>query len=885
MGQDSVIMVFNLGFYYQKRKYLQNKNMNFALQFSSGMAKRYTQQKEFNEQVYLKLKSKYKNFVLPHTWANSHMYRKECNLTHILRAGLETPNSQISNSPFISNSSSSKRKMIPPNHYKSNKFSTPSSITSTSNAMLSTQFNGNNVIPLFSNDQFNNDSMNSISNKNGMHDEILFNSANSSTSSFQEKHVEPSNISLNESKKSNHNIMYNSDFSVSLKKAFDRTINSSLNVKNVQVFDSNLDNDEPPIPFEHFLEIKNYSSNSISSPLYFQNLTAKEQHYVEETILKSNEVSIALLYSDNSSHLGISNTAQMSNEKITVSAICFSCKTELPRNIELFVPVSASGDNDDKILNFLHKVLTSDILKISFNAYQLYIVCNILLKNHLEHNSLKNIIDLKIASWLLNSDNVPESLCDLENELFTNTTESKSTSSSFISEIFFSLGKLLRLKESIYKRLEDEKLLKLFKYLECPLLSTICQMGQSGICIDKEKFEIIERYLHGRLSHIERDAEKVIGKKISLTSTVQLRQILYDELKLDHKINDSIARTTATKEKSTSEACLLKIADLHPLPRIILNHRRLSKLKSTYIDGLQQYMRFGKLYPSWDQTSAATGRLAAYNPNVQAFPKDSIELHEKSEVSCQYVRDIIVPSRGYQFVSVDFCSIELRILAHFSKDQELIEIFSKSGDVFTTLTSSWKDIPYDSITPAERNRTKRVCYAIIYGVGLPKLSQILDISFSEAKVLMGSFLDRFKNIKRFTNAVINKVRQTKKLRTILNRLRHFCDINHSNFALRKSIERQAVNFVIQGSAADICKVSMLKLSDYLQENIHIDSKLLIQIHDELLYEVRQDNVVEFSDAIFQILESPNLTSEIHLSVPLKVKVQNGQSWGSMNNYC
>ena len=211
-------------------------------------------------------------------------------------------------------------------------------------------------------------------------------------------------------------------------------------------------------------------------------------------------------------------------------------------------------------------------------------------------------------------------------------------------------------------------------------------------------------------------------------------------------------------------------------------------------------------------------------------------------------------------------------------------MFKSSDDIFITLTASWKNIPVESVSTIDRTRTKRVCYAIIYGVGIPKLSQILEISQSEAQILMNSFLAKFQNISKFTNAVIKRARATKKLRTILNRLRHFPDINQSNFALRKSIERQAVNFVIQGSAADICKVSMLKLSEHLRSNTHVNARLLIQIHDELLYEVYHESVSEFSRSIYQILESPEFTSEIHLSVPLRVKVQVGDSWGCMQEF-
>ena len=851
------------------------------------MTRNNTQQKEINEHIYKRLQEKYKKFNLPHTWANVYHPRKESNLTHMLRAGIATPNSQSSYSPQV-RKSCYKKKQVQSISYSLNSMLTPSPISPNNNAMLSTQFNSKNCIPLFSNS--NSDQHLKTNGTVYIADNDvqfnLFEMDVSKNSSSQPCLITNSKGNKDNLKKVTNNTNQCFDFSNSLKKAFDRTIDLGINLKDKQasISEINFHNTHSSPEFINDIKKKYYGTqNDKFSPFVnFQHLTQEEQKISEEVFISSSEVFIALLYSDNTSHLGIATTEKMSDEKITVSAICFLYITDDSlNNFGLLVPVSASGENDDRIIAFLHKILFSDTLKVTFNAYQLYIVCNILTKTRMKHHNLKNIIDLKIASWLLNSDEVPQSLLDLEKRFFP---VNEFTGKGFLNNLYFSLEKLSELKKSVYKMLDDEKLLNLFIYLECPLLSTICQMGQTGISINKKKFDYLSKYLDQRLLEIEKKADDIVGRKILLTSPIQLRQLLYDELKLDDKIKDSMARTTATKEKSTSEACLLKIADLHPLPRVILSHRKINKCKSTYIDGLRQYMRFGKLYPSWDQTSASTGRLAAFNPNVQAFPKGSVDIYDTGINDCHLVRDIIVPSPGYKFVAVDFCSIELRVLAHFTKDQELLELFKQSGDIFTTLTSFWKEIPYDNITPDERNRTKRVCYAIIYGVGVPKLSQFLEISLSEAKIIMNSFLNKFKNITKFTNAVINKARQTKKLRTILNRLRHFSEINNNNFALRKSIERQAVNFVIQGSAADICKVAMLKLSDYLQTNTCINSKLLIQIHDELLYEVHQDNFIQFSNAIYQILESPKFTSEIHLSVPLKVKVQHGESWGSMCEY-
>ena len=863
------------------------------------MENAHVQHKDFNDHVYQRLREKYKSFRLPYSWSNVDLHHRRTNLTHMLRSGLQTPNSQSGNTAS---------RLFSPNWGKQRLIRSLSSRSTSSqlfpgsysprHAMLSTQFNGNNQnhasIPLFSKSfdqniasqlQESQESSAELANAAAVFESDLFGSTPLNDDSLSQSNL--NTTAKNPFNLDEDNRGKKGTFSKSLSEALSRTLDVKhspiqgllQNEKSKDVKDSSVR------ILENLQKKESTSSFSfIQQPFKsFVDLSVAEKSAIQAEMLKCDEVAVALSYSDCTSHIGIGSSKQ-TYEKITVSGICFAFKmSQLSDHIGIFVPVSASGDNDEVTVEFLYAVLTSNILKISFNAYQLYIVCNILIKPLGKNEGVRNIIDLKIASWLLMSDEVPQNLCDLHSRYKSKEDEelNRPVNRDFSNQLYSALVDILHIKQSVYSHLTSEKLLNLFTYLECPLLGTICQMGQTGICINKKELNLLSSYLAKRLSDIEHEASSVLGRPVLLTSPVQLRQILYEELKLDEKIQDKVSRTATNREKSTSEACLLKLKDIHPLPRIILAHRRLTKLKSTYVDGLHHYMKFGKLYPSWDQTSAATGRLAAFNPNVQAFPKDSIEDNVDDEQSRRTVREIIVPSSGCQFVAVDFCSIELRILAHFTKDQELIEMFKGSDDIFTTLTATWKNIPVGNVTSSDRNRTKRVCYAIIYGAGIPKLSQILEVSLAGAKMLISSFLAKFQNISRFTNAVIKRARDTKKLRTILNRLRHFPEINHNNFALRKSIERQAVNFVIQGSAADICKVSMLKLSEYLATNTHINARLLIQIHDELLYEVYHENVDQFSRAIYQTLESPEFTGEIHLSVPLKVKVQTGDSWGSM----
>ena len=846
-----------------------------------------TQHKDFSEAVYKKLKEKFGHVRLPLSWKRPQQPHNSNNMITFLGNGLKTPTSQQGSPMFSPNWG--KQKLIKALTFQT----TPKSNANNSpcNAMLSTQFNfsadrycdslkSNNKrpIPLFhSNDEL----PGSAESFDDRQSKRLLLTPDVNTDSLNDDSTAPSCSTINQSPIRPSSDMFSKALEDTVKRS-QRRHSTPSPIHNIESSGNDFDHDHvghytkfnPANVLTSSMKMDDRNEYNVGSPfINFLLITEDEQDAVTELILHCAELSVSLVYSDSTTQIGVGVTTH--SMKVTVTGYCLVIKEE-DQNVGVFLPISTTGSNAESVINVLSRLFKSPSLKICFNAYQLYIVTSILIKSSTDGMAPKNLVDLKIASWLLTSDNVATSVQDLKQAFNVDTL---SESGSFSSKLHTALTDLLDLKPVVYEALEREKLSSLYKFLECPLLGTICKMGQSGICIDQQKLNKLQALLTAKLHEVEKKASQIIGRSIQLTSHQQIRAVLYDELKLDQKISGKIDKTKEKREKSTSEPCLLQMIDVHPLPKLVLEHRHLFKIKSTYAEGLRKFMRFNKLYPSWDQTSASTGRLAAFNPNIQAFPKNTLE----SGGDKLSVRDIVIPSPGCSFVAVDFCSIELRILAHFAKDVELKTLFSQPGDVFRSLTGSWKNISPDDVTASDREKTKRVCYAIIYGVGINKLSQILEITSSEAKLLMASFLSSFPNIKRFTNAVLNRARSTKKLRTILNRLRHFPEINSAIFSLRTSIERQAINFVIQGSAADICKVSMLKLANALEAQTQINAKLLIQIHDELLYEVYDQNVEVFTSLIYQLLESPDFTNEIHLSVPLKVKVQAGKSWGLLEH--
>ncbi|KAI8480111.1 hypothetical protein Bbelb_421510 [Branchiostoma belcheri] len=318
-----------------------------------------------------------------------------------------------------------------------------------------------------------------------------------------------------------------------------------------------------------------------------------------------------------------------------------------------------------------------------------------------------------------------------------------------------------------------------------------------------------------------------LNVEMKLTPILAVLQVLFDELHLDEKCENrqKLARTSVNHLKSTSESVLVKLQHLHPLPKLVLEYRK------------------GKLAATWDHTSAATGRLTSANPNIQSVPKQPLEITEASNKQ---------PAE-------DFQSIEFRLLAHFSKDPSLLKVFQGDDkkDVFVELTSQWMNIPPGSVQTTDRERTKRVVYSIMYGVGPEKLATYLNVSAAEAKGFISSFLRRFPGVSRFTHKCIEECKARGHVRTILKRWRLIPNIKSTNFFLKSQAERQAVNFVVQGSAADICKLAMILVGKQLVER-GLRARLLIQLHDELVFEVADEEVDSVRGVVKDIMQSDDL---------------------------
>ncbi|CAH3015499.1 unnamed protein product, partial [Porites evermanni] len=476
------------------------------------------------------------------------------------------------------------------------------------------------------------------------------------------------------------------------------------------------------------------------------------------------------------------------------------------------------------------------------------------------------LLDTKLAAWLLNPDHPPQSFAEALTFVQLHSPEVHAHGAhedNMICEDIAMLGPLM-LKQ--FNKLKMLSLWNLFINVESPLCSMLAVMEIQGISVDSQVLIDASNTLKIKIQKVEGEAHKAAGHPFLINSPQQLREVLFEELKLDQQCKKKLARTSIKNQKSTSEAVLLHLQDLHPLPRLVLQYRHLVKLKSTYFDGILSHVSKSVLFTSWDQTAAATGRLTSANPNLQAIPKQVIEVTgiKKQLIftmpNCFYIQGkpeeviTINPRAAYRsrlgwfLLAADFQSIELRLLSHVSEDPSLLHIFNDkdNADVFTTLTSQWLGKSCDDVQFQERERTKRIVYSVIYGVGSEKLGQTLKVTSDEAKGFMDSFLGRFPRIKEFTRRSIDGCRKNGYVTTIFNRRRWLPHINSVDFAQRSQAERQAVNFIVQGSAADICKAAMIQVissisADALSIFLFPD-RLLLQIHDELLLEVPEDEI-------------------------------------------
>ncbi|XP_075849539.1 LOW QUALITY PROTEIN: DNA polymerase nu [Microcebus murinus] len=499
-------------------------------------------------------------------------------------------------------------------------------------------------------------------------------------------------------------------------------------------------------------------------------------------------------------------------------------------------------------------------------------------------------LDPRIAAWLIDPSDATPSFEDLVAKYFeksitvkVGSTYGNSSRNIVHQNVLVNLRILYRLTMDLCSKLKVYGLWQLFCTLELPLIPILAVMESHSIQVNKEAMERTSALLGAHLKELEQEAHFVAGEQFLIMSNNQLREILFGKLKL-HLLNPrkSLPKMGPQKYPSTSEA-LNALQDLHPLPKIILEYRQVHKIKSTYVDGLLACMKKGSISSTWNQTGTVTGRLSAKHPNIQGISKHPIQIKKprnfkgkEDEILTISPRAMFVSSKGHTFLAADFSQIELRILAHLSGDPELLKLFQESerDDVFSTLTSQWKDIPVEHVTHVDREQTKKVVYSVVYGAGKERLAACLGVTVEKAAQFLASFLQKYKKIKDFAQAAVAQCQQTGYVVSLMGRRRALPRIHAHDQKFRAQAERQAVNFVVQGSAADLCKMAMVHIFTAVASSPTLTARLVAQIHDELLFEVEDSQVPMFAALVREMMESLQ-------QVPLKVNLTAGRSWGHL----
>jgi DNA polymerase-1 len=419
----------------------------------------------------------------------------------------------------------------------------------------------------------------------------------------------------------------------------------------------------------------------------------------------------------------------------------------------------------------------------------------------------------------------------------------------------------MRLKPLLEDELNKNKEYQLFEDIEMPLMPVLAEMEYNGVTIDTNVLKDISVLFNERLKNYEKQVHDISGRDFNISSPRQVGEILFDVLKLDSK-----AKKTKTGQYETSEATLEALRYKSPIIEPILCYRAMKKLLSTYVDALPTLVnpQTQHIHTSFNQAVTATGRLSSSDPNLQNIPVRGEDGKE--------IRKAFIPEPGQLFFSADYSQIELRILAHLSNDEQMKMAFIEGHDIHAATAAKIYHKDIKDVTTDERRKAKTANFGIVYGITTFGLSQRIGISRSEAKELIDSYFATFSNIKSYIEQIVETARQQGYVETIFRRRRYLPDINSQNAVVRKFAERNAVNAPIQGSAADIIKVAMIRIAKRFKEE-NIQSKMILQVHDELNFSVLPEEK-ERVQAIVQY----EMAHACNLSVPLVADCGWGKNW-------
>ena len=529
-------------------------------------------------------------------------------------------------------------------------------------------------------------------------------------------------------------------------------------------------------------------------------------------------------------------------------------------------------DDKEYIKSILYKFANSDCEKIGYNIKQdiRFIFTNIC-------DNVNNFkYDLLIACYLLDStrnykfEGILEELFNLnlniandsksqvQLSLFDNTSNLDKIDNKLLLDIALSTKGIFNSRKIIEEKLKDDNMLELFYSIEMPLCETLASMETIGMYVDKEKLEEFGKEISKRIEELEKQIYLTAGEEFNINSTQQLGTILFDKLKLPTK------KKTKTGY-STDKDVLESLEEYHEIIPLIIEYRQTMKLKSTYVDGLKATIKEdSRIHTTFMQTVTSTGRLSSVEPNLQNIPI-RLELGSK-------IRTFFTAPENKKIVDADYSQIELRVLSHISKDRVMQQAFIDGVDVHKVTASQVFGVNVEDVTKQMRSKAKAVNFGIVYGISEFGLAKNVGTSWKEAKDYINTYFEKYKGIHEFMQNIVKEAKEKGYVTTLFNRRRYIPELKNKNKNIVQFGERIAMNTPIQGSAADIIKIAMNKLYKVLKEN-NLKSKLVMQVHDELIVETYDDEIEKV-----KLLMKEAMENVVKLDIPLDVDLNVGKSW-------
>ncbi|RRQ45475.1 DNA polymerase I [Chryseobacterium sp. SC28] len=609
--------------------------------------------------------------------------------------------------------------------------------------------------------------------------------------------------------------------------------------------------------FEQLEQATTTKSNIEGNDHLYQYIdNSKAQRILLENLLKQKAVSFD------------TETTSLNELEAELIGMSFSYK----KGLAYYIPISENKEDAQKTIELFRPFFEAEnVLKIAHNLKYDY---KVLQNYNIEVQG--KIFDTMIAHYLLNPDGrhgmdyLAEMYLDYKPVSIESLIGKKGKNQLTLREVDLETQTAyaaedadvtFQLYELFAPQLIKENLEELFYKVEMPLMKVLAKMELTGVKLDSNWLAQESIDLENDLRVLETKIFELSGENFNMNSPKQLGEILFDKMQLDPK-----AKKTKTGQYATSEDVLQKLSSKHEIIGLILEYRTLQKLKSTYVDALpgQIDKKDGRVHTTFAQTVAATGRLASLNPNLQNIPIRTLR--------GQQIRGAFVSDEGKKIISADYSQIELRLIAEISGEQNMIAAFQNGEDIHASTAAKLFNVALEEVTKIQRSQAKTVNFGIIYGQGAFGLADQTGLSRSEAKKMIDAYFESYPRLKEYMNEQIEKARKLGYVETILGRKRHLKDINSTNFVVKGHAERNAVNAPIQGSAADIIKLAMIKIDEEL-ETQNLETKMLLQVHDELLFEAPIDEVETAMSLIKKEMESAFVTT-----VPLLVEVGVGNNW-------